>query len=188
MLWSKKTPLLLMLMLTLTSLTACGFKPLYQNGAPTTAAVQNTPLLSTIFIAPIADKEGQILRNLLMDRFYQNGIPTSRRYELVIDNMRADYTDLGLRRDATKTRQQLRLSVNAALHDRENGQVLFTRSLRTVNGFNILDSQFSNIISRDDALARSLSDLSEQITLQTQLFLTHKQNATSPLPEMNKAP
>ena len=52
----------------LSTLTACGFTPIYGKSA-NSESVRST--LAQIDIALIPDRDGQMLRNLLMDRFLE---------------------------------------------------------------------------------------------------------------------
>lgn len=67
-------------------LSGCGFTPLYGDGrtGQTSAAISAVEGASQIRILPIADRQGQILHNLLRDRLNPTGQPFDPRFELSV--------------------------------------------------------------------------------------------------------
>lgn len=151
-------------------LTACGFEPMYGN---TTAGsygnVSNENKLANIYIASIPDVEGQFLRNELIDRFYRRGRPANPIYTLQVDKLKETEINLDVTIESENTRAQLKISTTMTLIDQQSGEVLLTRHLRAFNSFNVLGSQFTTIVSEQDAREATLNDLARQI--ETQLLL-----------------
>ena len=156
--------------LILLCVTACGFTPLYktQSGGTIVASTQN------IKISNIPNRNGQFLRNLLIDTLYGTNPPaTTPRYRLDITKLNIQKTSLGVRKDATATRAQLRVTANLTLidtHADAADNIVLQRSLRTVNSFNILDSQYATRISQQNATELSLQTLSEQTVTALALY------------------
>lgn len=175
----------------LLSLTACGFHPLF-------ASVDNfggnaDPALAQVQIANIPDREGQELRNLLIDKMQHAGRPTDPRYDLVV-TLQKTQSDMGIRTDATSARSQLSvtaryvltthapsLSPTPALQqvvspgsspvvEKEAEKVLLNSYATTTVGFNKLDAQYSNLAAEEDASRRALSELSDQIVSRLSLY------------------
>ena len=151
-------------------LTGCGFTPLYtsQSGEKVVAHTRN------ISISNIPDRNGQMLRNMLIDQLYGAEQPTaSPRYHLEVKKLNIQQTSLGIRKDATATRSQMRVSVNLDLidtHADPKDNIVLQRSLRTVNSFNILDSQYATRISRQNATELSLKAISDQVATALALY------------------
>jgi LPS-assembly lipoprotein len=150
-------------------LTACGFEPLY--GGRDTGRAGAEDILAQIDIANIPDREGQYLRNALIDRFYRHGRPSDPLYTLQISPVRETLTDLDITKSSDATRGQLRLSAHMALIERASGQTVLTRDLTSITSYNILGSEFSTRVSEENTRLNALNDLARQIELQTSLYL-----------------
>lgn len=147
-------------------LAACGFTPMYGSSG------QNAPkVLSNIDIALIPNESGVYLRNLLIDRFYQNGYPQNPDYALNINNITETKTDLDITIESDATRKQIKLTADLQLKDTRTGQVVLSRNLRALTSYNVLDSQFTTRVSEQDARQAALSDLARQIENQVVLYL-----------------
>ena len=65
----------------------------------------------------IPDREGQILRNHLIDRFHRNGIIQPYRYILDATPIEESIRDLDITKTSDSTRAQLRLKTTITLRD-----------------------------------------------------------------------
>jgi LPS-assembly lipoprotein len=65
----------------LLSMGACGFEPLYGKRADGTMVADE---LASVQVAVIADRSGQQLRNILLDRISRTGQPVDPRYQLAV--------------------------------------------------------------------------------------------------------
>src|SRR5205085_2676797 len=76
-------------------MAACGFHPMYAPGL--------APQLATIYVEPMAERDGYELRNSLIDLLRSDGVQTGKRYRLTV---RLNQTSRGvaLQNDATITR------------------------------------------------------------------------------------
>lgn len=155
------------LTLALLLLSGCGFKPLYgahsQSGGTLTQLTQ-------IHINNIADRQGLMLRNKLMDRFYRDGRPADPAYVLDIKDLQEKITDLDITKTSDATRGQLRYDTKMTLKDRASGAILLQRDLIAVTSFNILSSRFTTRVSEDAARQNALEDLARQIENQLALY------------------
>lgn len=163
---SSRLACLLLLALMPAALGACGFKPVYG-----TAAHDSTvgTALANVQIDPIADRNGQVLRNNLIDRFYTDGRPASAKYRLAL-SLAATEEALGIQKDATATRARLRLQASYELVDIASGQVVYRTFSRSVVSFNLVDSQFAVLATRQDAYDRGLTELADDIRTRLSLF------------------
>lgn len=147
-------------------LTGCGFTPLY---ATPSAATGVTAGLDTIHIENIPNREGQYLRNQLIDRFYRSGRPANPAYRLRIDPIAETLTDLDITKSSSATRAQLRLNTRITLRDAATGRTLLERPLVSITSYNILQSQFTTRVSEENARNNALDDLARQIEAQLAL-------------------
>jgi LPS-assembly lipoprotein len=140
--------------------SACGFQPLY--GRPADGGPSATDSFAQIRIAPLPDRIGQRMHNMLRDRLNPQGQPSAPDYQLEV-RLREVIHELGIRKDETATRANLRLTANFTLSDARTGARLLSGESRSVNSYNILQSQFATLFSEDDARERSLRELSDDI-------------------------
>jgi LPS-assembly lipoprotein len=171
--------LLVALFAVLGGLTACGFHPLYGDKSVTAVSSKE---LAAVQIDLIKDREGQMLRNELLDRFQPAGPAPQALYGLSI-GLASQKVGLAILPDETGTRANLIMSANYSVRDLTNGGVLFKGTSRSIVGYNILDSEFATTSSETDAYRRAVYDLSEQITTRVSLVLAnHKAAPKTPAP------
>lgn len=159
-----------MALLTVLLLTACGFSPMYGKSAATNnASIKSN--LDLVEIAVIPDREGQFLRNELIDRFYINGYPSTPRYNLAIGKVRERVSNFDITINNEATRRQVLLSTKMALKDTQTNEVILSRSLNAVTSYNVLESEFSTVVTEQSAREAALNDLARQIEQQVVLYL-----------------
>ena len=149
-------------------LSACGFSPMY--GENQNASVKSQ--FDQIDIAIIPDRSGQYLRNALIDRLYNNGYPTAPRYQLTVAPIREKISDFDITAESEATRQQIKLITSMRLIDQQTGESVLTRALTAVTSNNILESEFSTLITEQSARDAALNNLARQIERQLALYLT----------------
>lgn len=156
------------LTITLLSLTACGFHPVYGVNKYEATGIENR--FSQIQISNIPDREGQFLRNQLIDNFYRSGRPSSPAYTLKISKISETQRDLDVTRDSDTTRAQLTLSTNIILEDKKTKQNLLERRIQSIASYNVLGSEFANRVSEDTTRENLLKDVARQVELQLSLY------------------
>lgn len=160
------------------TLAGCGFRPLYGEPPQDSFTQSITTYLSDIRISNIPDREGQYLRNALIDRFYRDGYPDNPRYTLDISNVGETRTELDLTKSADTTRAQLKLRTKIVLRDTIANKTVLQRDLLAITSYNVLQSQFTTRVSEDNARLNALDDLARQI--ETQLALYFKRGDIAP--------
>lgn len=166
--WSARTGRAALLAAALLLPAACGFQPMY--AAPDSAAQRSVAAnYADIEIVNIPDREGQYLRNALIDRLYVAGRPAAARYALEIAPLTTTTTNQAVRKDATYTRALMEISTTLVLRDRQSGEVVLERPQRALGSYNLLDNQFATISSRDSLNNHLLDELADSI--QTALAL-----------------
>jgi len=149
------------------ALAGCGFSPLYGSHGDNAAVAQH---FDSVAIGNIPNREGQYLRNALIDRLYSSGRPAAPRYVLQISQVRESVTDLDITKSSSATRAQLRLNAEMKLRDAATDHVVLERGLTAITSYNILQSQFTTRVSEDDARRAALDDLARQTEQQLALY------------------
>jgi LPS-assembly lipoprotein len=160
-------------LLTCLLISGCGFQPLNSRGSATqgTSAgnhqpdqISTTAELASIRIAPLADRPGQEMHNLLRDRLNPSGQPHTPKYELevrLIESIR----EVAFESDETATRADLSIVANFQLRRVSDQRKLSVGKSRSVSSYNILEKQFASTISEADARSRTLREIADQIKL-----------------------
>jgi LPS-assembly lipoprotein len=158
-----------LLLLPLLTLAGCGFHSVYgahtnDDGTPVSQA------LNSVTIENIKDHEGQILRNDLIDRMYGKDRSSQPLYSL---KTTVHYTeqDLGILANATSTRELMDMYADYTLLDAK-GKMVLVGSAHSVASFDRLDQMYGTVAARDDAIARTLHEVSEQIVNRLSVYFT----------------
>jgi len=177
---TKFIQLSILLGLTATFVTGCGFEPMYgqhsSNGVSGGTSSQSASVsdhLSQIGIDIIPDREGQTLRNHLIDRLYRSGYPSNPTATLKVSKISEVRTELDLTKSSDATRAQLRLTAVMTLVD-DKGTTVLSRPVQTVTSFNILGSEFATRVTEQAARESGLNDLARQIELNLSLYYSRK--------------
>jgi LPS-assembly lipoprotein len=156
----------LSLALACAGLSGCGFRPVYGSaGSMGGAAAQ----LSQVHIDTIPERNGQMLRNALIERMNVSGIPARPSHRLVI-GLKEEELDLGIRRDATVTRGQIKMTATYELVDTATQAIVSRGTARSISSYNVVESDFGTFVSRGDAQSRALQDLGDDIALRIALY------------------
>lgn len=158
-------------------LSGCGFHPLYapaDGGAAGPAQAE----LAAIWVPPIADRSGQLLRQALQQRLEGPGLGEAKRYELtVVFGVGADA--LGIRPDNTASR--VRLIGNAPWHLSTVGlapQPLISGQAHAVDGYNVINQEYFAAELESETVIRRVADtIADQIV--TQLAIFFRKRATT---------
>lgn len=156
------------ILLSVLFLTACGFTPVYKGGAGQQQNVSSA--LSNIDIAIVKDREGQFLRNALIDRFYRNGYPSNPQYRLVTNDIEETISDFDITIDSEATRQLIKLTTSMQLIDLQTNKAVLNRTLVATTSNNVLESEFSTLVTEQAAREAALNDLARQIERQVALY------------------
>lgn len=151
-------------------LSACGFTPLYKDGGKAPHAA--------IWVPNIPNREGQFLRNLLIDRLYAQGAPETPRYALSVTKLNKIVHSLGIRKDATSTRGQMEITARLTLQDPATGAALLQRDLAASGGFNRLDNRYATVVSEQAATEAVLRELSNTIMTEIDLYFARRGDAS----------
>ncbi len=157
--------------LGLLGLAACGFQPLYgqpQQQAQSSVATE----LAAVRIDPLRDRVGQQMHNYLRDRLNPDGQPLSPSYRLRVE-LTETLSELGVRRDETATRANLRMQAKFSLLDVSGGQSLFSGQSTSTTSYDILENPFATTVSEGDARERALRELADDIQTRLALYFAN---------------
>lgn len=151
-------------------LTACGFQPMYGDQSVTNHASARAAM-NDIDIAVIPDRSGQFLRNALIDRFYSGGYPADPTFELKVTPVRERIIDFDITIEDEATRRQIQLAANFTMVNNQTGETVLTRRVDAITSFNVLESEYSNIVTEQSARDAALNDLARKIERDIVLYL-----------------
>lgn len=154
--------------ISLVTLTACGFRPVYGVNRDMPVGVEEK--LAEVSISNIPDREGQYLRNALIDRFYRAGRPADPGYALSFQPLTENLSELDITKSADTTRAQLRIETTMTLNDSHTGNTVLSRRLTAITSYNVLGSEFATRVTEDNARKNALDDLARQVEMQLGLY------------------
>ena len=160
----RRSTLLLMLGGTL-GLAGCGFQPLY--GRQGGSQPGNTELLASIRVGRILDREGQILRNYLIDRLNPGGLTSPKAYSLST-SLTVRTQRLGVRIDETTVRARVDVDATSTLRGSEIEEQTFES--RTFASYNDSDDDYAALVAERDAIDRALRVIADDMRLQLASF------------------
>jgi len=148
-----------------TLLGACGFRPMYGKSL--------APQLSSVFVEPIAERDGYELRNSLIDALQSDGDKAGKLYSLKI-SLNESSQGIALQNDATITRYNNRLEAHYVLSDMQGHEL--TSGIQTeLSAYNVVQSPYATLTAQQDASKRAAQDVAERIHLELGVwFRNHK--------------
>ena len=153
------------LLLGVVLLGACGFEPLYAQRENAEAVSE----LSAIKVQRIEDRNGQQLRNYLLDRLNPHGQAEKELYSLYV-TLVEDRQDLAIRKDETATRANLIMTARFVLVEIESGVRLLESVSSVTTSFNIVRSEFATLTGENDARRRGVREISDEIRTRLALY------------------
>lgn len=160
-----------LLILSLLTLSACGFAPVYGDYSTSAKSTEASTALSKVRISPLANREGQYLRNALIDRFYNNGYPETPFYQLSLSPLVERETNFDITVESETTRRQLKISTSLVFNDLRTGETILSETVYGLSSYNVLESEFATRVSEQNAREAILNDLARQIEVRISLLL-----------------
>lgn len=168
--------LLLTLATLAIALAGCGLQPVYGDYANGGQNSTIAAAFNDVYIDSIPDRSGQKLRNLLIDRMYKGGRVQrgASTYRLHVAGITESIYGLGIAKDATATRSQIRVTTSFILTRTEDPATpLLQRTITAVSSFNTLASDYTTLVTEEDARDQTIGDLSQQITTMLELYFAN---------------
>jgi LPS-assembly lipoprotein len=149
----------------LASLTACGLRPVYGGGGAGPVA----RALGNVEVAPIEGKAGWLVRNALNDRLAAMQSGSGPRFRLVV-KLDDNIAGLGLRADAAITRERRTLRARYQLVDESTGAQILDDTAGSDAGIDVTSSEYATIAAEDTALERLSQTVADQIITRLALY------------------
>ena len=158
---------LLSMLVPALALSGCGFQPLY--GSRSAGGAATLPEMAQIYIAPIPDRSGQLLRNELRDRLTPTGLPDKPRWRLDV-SLKETKTDLVILRDATATFAKYVGVAQWVLIDTASDAPAARGQVTRRASYSISSSEFASLQAEEDARRRVVTEIAEDIRLRLGLY------------------
>ena len=123
-----------------------------------------------IAIENIPDRDGQYLRNALIDRLYRDGRASDVAYKLTLTPLNETQRNLDVTIDSDTTRAQLKIETTMELIDAQSREILIERDINSTASYNVLGSEFANRVSEQSTRENILDDVARQIEMQIGLY------------------
>jgi LPS-assembly lipoprotein len=147
-------------------LAGCGFHPLYaQRGS----APRINERLEDVAVDIIPNRQGQILRNELLDRVTPRGAPSHPTYHLGIQ-LTESRQEFAIRTDETATRSDVILTAQFTLRRSADDKVVHQGIAVVRNSYDLLQNKFATLSAAEDARDRALTQLAEEIRTRLAIY------------------
>ena len=160
-----------LLLTGLLALGACGFEPLYRTAD---RGAETEQLLSRVEVPPIADRLGQLVRTELNNRLKPR--PAPQALYAVVVTLSESTQGLAVRRDASATRANLTINATFTLLAISGGENLLSGEIRSVNGYDILTSDFATLAAEKGARQRGARDVADAIVDRLAIYMSRVAN------------
>ena len=87
--------------------------------------------------------------------------------------------DLAIRDDASATLANLQLIANYTLHDAASNDVLYKGQSRFTASYNLVRSQFANLVAEDDARSRAVEAISDDMRVRLGIYFDRQAKAAN---------
>lgn len=139
-------------------LPGCGFEPLY--GRQDGAVIKE---LADTKVKIISERSGQQLRNLLLTKLTPYGQPDHPRYELSINLGYTKY-ELGIQKDATASRAQIKATANYTLMRLKDRKVICHGQAEGIADFTIMtEASFATLSAENNAREVVLMEIADNL-------------------------
>ncbi len=152
----------------LLGLSACGFHSVYGTHDDSTSDVAEQ--LQQVAIDSIPDRQGQILRNALIDRMWGKGRPAQPKYTLTV-NLKITQSDIGQLSNAVSTLSELDTTADYVLTDLK-GHRLFHSTAHSQSNFSRLSDEYATLVAHDSAVERTAREIGEQIVNRLNVYFS----------------
>ena len=153
------------------ALTACGFGPLYGDREQTAAAEDQLELVT---VPPIADRLGQLVRIELTNRLTPTQPAPPAIYTLPV-KLTESRASLAVRKDSSETRANLTITATFELFRISDGARLTSGAFRSVNSYDVVDSDYATLAAESDARRRGAKDIADGIIDRLAILLSRTQ-------------
>jgi len=150
----------------LAALGGCGFEPLHGRVA---GGSSTSVELAQVRIEIIRDRNGQVLRNFLLDRFSPRGVSRDPQWSLEV-RVNESITSLGVQKTSEATRANLLMTGSFVLVPIDGEEEPLSGSIKAVSSFDIQRSDFGTLSAEKDARTRALRQIAEDLTARISVY------------------
>lgn len=160
----------------------CGFQPMYATSSRSDeGAGAASAELAAVRVMGIADRDGQLLRNELLNRMSPRGEAPAPRYSLEVA-LSVKQEGLATRSDGHTTIGRNTIAATYSLRRLADDAVLKTGSARAMATFRYLGPRYASVATEQDAEQRAIVEVAEDIRTQLAVwFLETPPSAQPPL-------
>lgn len=154
-------------LVALTTLGACGFRPLYATSGDNYNTASNMALVR---VALLEDRVGQLTRNALLETLTPRGQSATPLYDLQV-SLSESTSEQGFTKDNEATIADYLISATYQLTRRQDSKVLRKGNVRSRTSYNIVESDFASIEAENAARADAAQNLAQQLANQVAIGL-----------------
>ncbi len=155
-------------------LASCGFQPLHGSHKGSAGRAGNVINdMAYVEVAPIADRVGQTVRNQLLDLLHPRGTADRPQFRLIIV-LTESLEGLAIEQDDSATRYNLRLTAHFRLTNSRDGVELLNGTTRAIAAYNVVRSDYANLISERDARKRTAFSVAEGIQSRIAVYFSRQ--------------
>lgn len=165
--WSKSV---LMAGVLVLGLAGCGFEPMYAKRSGQSSPVSDE--LAGIRVAGIEDRQGQILRNALVNRLNPLGEPARQTHTLEV-RLNSSQENMAERSDGKASLGRMMISASFSLVGIDGKSSSFSGNSRSIVSYRLLGPTYGSTAVERDAETRALTDLAEDIRTQVATYFAN---------------
>ena len=154
-------------LVALTTLSACGFRPLYATAGDDYQTAAN---MAQVKVALINDRVGQLTRNALLETLTPRGQSSNPLYDLSV-TLTESTSEQCFTKDNEATIADYLIDADYQLVRRSDSKVLRNGTVRARTSYNIVDSDFASIEAEDAARKDAARNLAQQLANQVAIGL-----------------
>ncbi|KZB71498.1 MULTISPECIES: LPS assembly lipoprotein LptE [Thalassospira] len=154
-------------LVALTTLSACGFRPLYATAGDDYQTAAN---MAQVKVELIDDRVGQLTRNALLETLTPRGQSLNPLYDLSV-TLTESTSEQGFTKDNEATIADYQIIATYAVTRRSDTKVLRSGTVRARTSYNIVDSDFASIEAEDAARKDAARNLAQQLANQVAIGL-----------------
>lgn len=144
-------------LLALLALAGCGFRPLYGTRSVDPRVATE---LASVYVEPIADREGQLVHNAIQVRLNPGGDEKNLRYRLQV-GINIIEAQAVVSSDQTATQANVTYNATYALY--EGATLLTTGNFVRDFSYDYLSEQYSNISAQADIKRRAADEIATEM-------------------------
>lgn len=150
----------------------CGFQPLHGKTSPNYNIIN---AMSYVTVSAISDRAGQLVRNRLLDRLHPVGAAERPVFQLSV-SLKENRDGIAFQQDDRATRFNLHLRAQFELIDTRTDKLLLKGNSRAIAAYNVVRSDYANLINRQDARRRAAEIVADSIQSRISLYFHSVKN------------